>query len=141
MGDYRYTPEQVISALKEARGLRALAARRLGCTVRTVDNYIARFPEVSDTVKEQLELRLDVAEGKLDQAVNKGEAWAICFFLKTQGKGRKYSERLEVVGADGGSLKQEVRLTVDPRSISLEQAESARKAIEEAKKILGVAGQ
>lgn len=38
-------------------------------------------------------------------------------------------------------VAQEVALTVDPRSISLEQAESARKAIEEAKKILGVAGQ
>lgn len=113
MGDYRYTLEQVISALKEARGLRALAARRLGCTVRTVDNYIARFPEVSDTVKEQLELRLDVAEGKLDQAVNKGEAWAICFFLKTQGKARKYSERLEVTGADGGAVKQESTVKFD----------------------------
>lgn len=113
MGDYRYTLEQVISALKEARGLRALAARRLGCTVRTVDNYIARFPEVSDTVKEQLELRLDVAEGKLDQAVNKGEAWAICFFLKTQGKARKYSERLEVTGKDGEPMKQEQTVKFD----------------------------
>lgn len=113
MGDYRYTPEQVIAVLKETKGLRALAAEKLGCTVRTVDNYIARFPDVKEAMNQQKESVLDLAEGKLYTAIKNGEAWAICFFLKTQGKARKYSERLEVTGADGGAVKQESTVKFD----------------------------
>jgi predicted transcriptional regulator len=107
VADYRYTPDEVIAALKETKGLHALAATKLGCSERTVRNYIERFPDVAEAVKHQKEGMLDVAEGKLYSAINKGEAWAICFFLKTQGKARKYSERLEVTGQDGGPIKQE----------------------------------
>lgn len=105
MSNFKYTPEQVIAVLKESKGLRALAANKLGCHVRTVDNYIERFPEVAEAVKHQKEGMLDVAEGMLYRAINNGEPWAICFYLKTQGKARKYTERMEVTGQDGKPIE------------------------------------
>lgn len=47
---------------------------------------------------------LDLAEAKLLSAINSGEAWAVCFFLKTQGKKRQYTERVQVTGENGAPL-------------------------------------
>lgn len=47
------------------------------------------------------------AVSKLVEAVNKGEAWAVCFTLKTQGKNEGWSERLEHTGKDGAPLNFE----------------------------------
>jgi hypothetical protein len=93
-----------------------------------VRNYIERFPDVAEAVKHQKEGMLDVAEGKLYSAINKGEAWAICFFLKTQGKARKYSERLEVTGQDGGPIKQEQ--TINWANVPDVELEAAVKEVE-----------
>lgn len=100
----RYTVAQVREALCEAGGLRTIAAAKLGCCLKTVDNYIARYPEVAEEARHQRERTLDLAEAKLFKAIHNGEAWAICFFLKCQGKGRHYSERHEIVGSDGAPM-------------------------------------
>lgn len=57
------------------------------------------------------ELRLDIAESALDKAVEAGEAWAVCFFLKTRGKARGYTERHEVTGADDGPVRFTIKLS------------------------------
>lgn len=51
------------------------------------------------------------AVGKLQQAIAKGEAWAICFLLKTKGKALGFSERHEHTGADGKDLFDGLDLT------------------------------
>jgi len=43
---------------------------------------------------------LDNAESVLYKAVLNGEAWAVCFFLKCQGKSRGYIERQETVAKE-----------------------------------------
>ena len=65
-----------------------IAARRLGVSRQTLWKYLQRWPELAEIVSDRLEERLDIAESKLDRAIMKGEAWAICFFLKTRGKDR-----------------------------------------------------
>lgn len=54
----------------------------------------------------------DNAESALNRAVINGEAWAVCFTLKTQAKDRGYVERVqqEVSGRDGQAL--EINATV-----------------------------
>ena len=104
MAKDRYTAQEVIEALQETRGLRALAARRLGCHVGTVDNYVRRYKSVAAVIEQEREAMLDLAEAKLLSAINSGEAWAVCFFLKTQGKKRQYTERVQVTGENGTPL-------------------------------------
>ena len=84
--------------------MRAYAAQRLGCSLRTVDAYIARHPKVAEAAQQERESVLDLAESRLYRAISNGEAWAVCFFLKTQGKKRQYTERLQVTGENGTPL-------------------------------------
>jgi hypothetical protein len=103
----RYTVDQVVQAIRESNGLLASAAVRLKCRYQTVWSYAQRYPEVQKAIEEQKETVLDLAEGKLYQAIQKGEAWAICFYLKTQGRKRGFLERhdIELTGKDKGPIE------------------------------------
>ena len=94
----KYSTETVIRALKKARGIKAVAAKILGCDRHTVDNYIKRHPTVAKAYQEQRETLIDVAEGKLITKID-GDEWpAIKFVLATLGKDRGYTERHEIAG-------------------------------------------
>ena len=101
---YKLSAEPVTIAIREMNGNLAAVARKLGVCRQTLYTYIERHPSVKDVVAESRETMLDNAESALYRAVLAGEAWAVCFFLKTQGKRRGYVERQEVTGADGGAL-------------------------------------
>lgn len=89
----RYKAEQVIDAIQASKGLITVAARRLNCHPDTVRRYQREYPTVAAAIKEQREGVTDLAEAALFRAINDGEAWAVCFYLKTQGKERGYIER------------------------------------------------
>lgn len=91
----KYDIQKMITAIKKANGKVSLAAKSLRCSRQTIMNYAAEHPEVRDAINDARELTLDIAEDKLFKAINKGHAWAICFYLKTQGKDRGYVERYE----------------------------------------------
>jgi hypothetical protein len=92
----RYTQDQVISALKATRGMVYLTARRLQCDPQTIMNYCKKYPSVEQAKHDARGELLDVAEVKLWQAVQRDEAWAISFCLKTIGRSRGYGERLDL---------------------------------------------
>ncbi len=100
----KLTAESVTAAIRDMNGNISAVARRLGVCRQTVYFYIERDPSVKDVLTEARETMLDNAESSLYRAVLAGEAWAVCFFLKTQGKARGYVERQEVTGADGGAI-------------------------------------
>lgn len=104
MAKQRFTPKQVADALIETRGMVFLAAKRLGCTDDTIYNYAKRYKAVGDALRQQRGQFVDMAELKLWNAVNEGEAWAVQFALRTLGKERGYVERSEVTGKDGAPL-------------------------------------
>ncbi len=106
----RYTVEQVIKAVNAARGCISTAAKALKCNRATITEYRKRHPEVEAAIADAHELQLDVAEGALFKAIDQGQAWAICFYLKTQGRGRGYVEKQEheFSGPDGAPLRIEV---------------------------------
>lgn len=92
----RYTAQQMIDALHETKGMVSLAAKRLGCDPHTVYRYIREYPTVAHAQKLEREAMTDVAELALYKAIKDGEGWAVCFYLKTQGRDRGYIERHEV---------------------------------------------
>lgn len=92
----RLSDKRIINALRETRGLVAVAARKLGCSRTTIYDRIEKSPAVREALEEARDYTLDTAESSLFRAIENGEAWAVCFYLKTQGKGRGYVERQEV---------------------------------------------
>ena len=90
--------------ITEKRGNVSAIARELKITRGTLHNNIQASPELKSLLADERERMLDNAEDKLGQAVDSGEAWAVCFTLKTQGKERGYTERNELTGKDGADL-------------------------------------
>ena len=100
-----HTPEEVIEALKVSRGLKAMAARHLGCSLSTVQKACADYPDVQAECEMQLEAFVDTAYLQLMTKVQQGDVGAVFFVLKTLGRSRGFSERHEVTGKDGGPIE------------------------------------
>jgi hypothetical protein len=83
--------------------------RVLGIAGFTEDKIADYIGKDAKTLRKHCRRELDlstmhlggVAVGKLAKAINDGEAWAICFFLKAR---LKWSERHELTGKDGANL-------------------------------------
>jgi hypothetical protein len=67
----------------------------LGMTRKAVYLRIEGSPELAESLHDAREMGLDLGEAALFKAIDRGEAWAICFYLKTQGKQRGYIEKAE----------------------------------------------
>jgi hypothetical protein len=104
-GGEQYTVAQVEQALRQSAGISALAANALGCTPKTVRNYLRRHQELRAVVDDLVETSLDLAESKLIQSLNNGERWAVLFYLETKGKGRGYTRRQEITGVAGKPIE------------------------------------
>ena len=104
----KYTQEQMIKALEESNGLIAPAARALGCSRDTIRSYLEEYAAVAQAKLEAREAVTDMAENSLYEAIRRGEAWAVCFYLKCMAKDRGYVERAELTGAKGAPVKIEL---------------------------------
>ena len=107
----KFTPEDIIGALEQSRGLIAPAARALGCSRATIRSYIDEYAEVAQAKLDQREAVPDMAENSLYEAIRRGEAWAVCFYLKCVAKDRGYVERAELTGGNGAPVK--IKLVYD----------------------------
>lgn len=61
----RFTTQQVIDALTASRGMKTIAARRLGCVYNTIQRYIDTYPTVKAALKETRESMGDSIESTL----------------------------------------------------------------------------
>lgn len=87
---------QILKALEKSRGLVARAARALKMTPRAIYYRLEQNPALAEALNDIREVRLDDAEFELSKAIDRGEAWAVCFYLKTIGRKRGFIERQEV---------------------------------------------
>ncbi len=92
------------AALVETKGNISRAAARFHVSRSAIQKRVAESEKLKEVLSDARETSLDVAESSLDKAVADGEAWAVCFKLKTQGKSRGYVERQELTGAAGGPV-------------------------------------
>jgi hypothetical protein len=92
----KFTPAQVIAAIKETKGMLTFTAQRLGCTPWTISSYVKRYKSVRQALTDERERVTDLAELKLFAAINNGEPWAIRFYLTCQARSRGYAERADL---------------------------------------------
>ena len=97
------TIEEIEKALSVSHGLKGPAAQSLGVTWQAVQNRIKKSERLQKHIKQVREDSLDYVEGKLFENIGEGNTSSIIFYLKCQGKGRGYVERVETTGADGGA--------------------------------------
>jgi len=97
-------PELVAAKLVELSGNISGTARAFHVSRTAVQQLIKKRASLQEVLSDSREGMLDNVESALYKAALAGEAWAVCFFLKTQGKSRGYIERQEVTGKDGESL-------------------------------------
>lgn len=118
-GKPRYTQKQVEAALIAMSGNVSAAARSLGMQRHHLHKIISRSEKLQQVVYDARQSMCDNAESALNRAVINGEAWAVCFTLKTQAKDRGYVERTqqEITGRDGGPIEQ--RTTVFDHSAAV----------------------
>lgn len=115
MANKKLTVDEVRTALEQARGLKTLAADALGVTYNTIERYIKSSVMLQDTVQTARRKRTEMAKSKLDEAIMRGESWAIMFTLKN-----KVDPDAEFVGemnrhdvTSGGEALKIVRVGVD----------------------------
>lgn len=111
----KFTAEQVIEAIKGTGGIQTKIAEKLGCHRHTVRKYIEDYVTVRLAYEDECEQPLDISESivlgninilaelqkRTGEIVDSSDAkW----YLTKKGKGRGYTERQEITGADGGSL-------------------------------------
>lgn len=115
MARTRLTAEEVIAAIQECKGNVSSAAKKLGHSRYTIYKFMQSHPSVKAALDEARESMIDNVESVLYSKALAGEAWAVCFFLKTQAKGRGYIERSEITGRDGQAIetKGEVKHIID----------------------------
>jgi hypothetical protein len=98
--------------IEEERGNVSTVARKVGVSRKAIMNHVGQSPDLIEALADARETMLDQAESKLYEKVLAGETVELLFFLKTQGRSRGYSERMEVTGADGESLAPIIRVTL-----------------------------
>lgn len=109
----KVSDKKIIEAITLKRGLVSHAAKALGVCRATIYKRLKESDAVREALEDAREMVLDDAEDALIQALEGTgafekmgpQAWAVCYFLKTQGKKRGYVERYETTGKDGGPIE------------------------------------
>ena len=104
MGKDLFTAAQFIAAIPGSGGIVTQIAKKVGCSWNTARKYIDNHPSVQQAYNDECEAILDMAEAALFKQVSQEEAWAVKYLLATKGKGRGYTERTELTGADGAAI-------------------------------------
>lgn len=95
-GKKAYSAADVIAALVATAGIKTAAARRVGCSVDTIDRYIRDYPTVAAASQQARSGIVDKAESILVTRLNNGEWDAAKFVLTTLGRDRGYGPSLDV---------------------------------------------
>ena len=105
-----FSRQQVLEAIKGSGGIISTVAKRLGCEWHTARTYIRRWASTRIALEAEDEGILDLAESVLlknIQLASKLQAGGELvdtkdakYVLSTKGKGRGYTERMEVEGGE-----------------------------------------
>jgi transposase-like protein len=89
----RYSDAEFAAALHEHQGRVSHAARELGCSTSTLKSRLQKSKTLRDIVDHYKVELVDLAEQRLREAVDEGQAWAIKLTLERQGRDRGWGEK------------------------------------------------
>jgi hypothetical protein len=92
----RHSDQTIIDAIVACEGNVSAAARMLNTSRSRLHERIKVTPALTEALADARETMLDEAENSLMRAIRGGEGWAVCFALKTVGRGRGYIERHQI---------------------------------------------
>lgn len=94
----KYLPsvKRIAKVLENARGFVQLAAKQLGIATSTLYKVINKNPELKEVMLLAREEMIDIAEYKLHQHIINDNLTAIMFYLRTIGRSRGYSDKLDL---------------------------------------------
>jgi len=101
----KLTVDKVNTLIDEMMGNVSMVARTLNVSRTTLYNYINSHSTVKAKLDEAREKMIDNVESVLYSKALAGEAWAVCFFLKTQAKHRGYVERQELANSPDSTFR------------------------------------
>jgi hypothetical protein len=98
---------EVERALRASAGIRSVAAEKLRVAGSTITRFIQRHPKLAAVEAEIVASIVDLAEGKLIEAIGKGEMTAIRYYLENKGQVNGFGKprKLELTGAEGGPVR------------------------------------
>jgi hypothetical protein len=102
-GKKKFKIDEVIEAIEKGHTPKD-AAKILGCHPDTIRNYADSNERVKRALLSERKDLVDMAKGGLRKHLQRNEAWAIAFTLKTLAKDEGFTERQEVTGKDGGDV-------------------------------------
>ena len=83
-------------AVKDTFGVKSQIAKNLGCSRKTLYDWLHWHPEALELIQEEEERLIDKAEVNLSEALDKKDWKATEFVLKTKGRKRGFIERPEI---------------------------------------------
>ena len=96
--------ERMIEALTKSLGIVTNAVKVTGISRTTHYAWMEKDPEYRSRVEEATDAQIDFVEGSLIQRIQEGDTTATIFYLKTKGKKRGYTERMEIAPAEGTTM-------------------------------------
>lgn len=87
--------EKFLEALARGYGIIATACEAVNVGRTTYYRWYNSDPEFKERVDEITETQVDFVESKLMQSINANDTTAIIFYLKTKGKKRGYSDKVQ----------------------------------------------
>ena len=103
-----FTAQEVIKAMKGTGGILSVVSDKLGCSSKTVQNYIKEYPTIKEAwISERLRLRA-AAEMTIVNKVKGGDLKAAMFIINqldpNTGEFTPPTMRQELSGIDGGDI-------------------------------------
>lgn len=124
----RLKAEPVAAEIVKLGGNLTAVAKVFGVARQSLKDFIDKNEHLIAIYNDSREGMLDNAESALYRAVLAGEAWAVCFFLKTQGKVRGYVEKIQTES----QVTQTPSMDVDLSKLSREELKTYRDLLKKA---------
>lgn len=89
-----------IEVFKKNLGIIDVSCTKVGIARKTYYNWRNSDKEFADACDEAVESTIDFVEAKLLENINANDVPSVIFFLKTKGKKRGYTEKIEIESHD-----------------------------------------
>ena len=110
VGRRHFSEDQIEAALRACGGIQSRAACALAnaagisFTRQALNKAIKKSKRLQRACEDIVEETLALAEDKCIDGIRNGDSSLIKFYLETRGKGRGYTRRAELTGANAGSV-------------------------------------